>query len=103
MARCIDCRYYPWKPEADPSVLPEIACFGDTVRKWTIDAIRRDNSCPYYEARRTVSPQNFPQFIDGADFKIHELRAKAKELDIPGVFGMKKAELVDAINDMLKG
>lgn len=52
MARCIDCRHYPWRPEADPQYLPAHKCAPQlTAKRWTRESARAERHCPWFAPR----------------------------------------------------
>lgn len=55
MARCMDCARFPWKPDADFSMLPPIHCAKELgPRQWTRETAMLEHNCLYYEGPKAV-------------------------------------------------
>lgn len=52
MARCIDCRHYPWQADADPQYLPAHRCAPQLrAQRWTRESARAQRHCPWFAPR----------------------------------------------------
>lgn len=52
VARCVDCRFYPWVPEAEPDLLPAHRCHPDLpMMRWTEETRDMKRDCEYFQAR----------------------------------------------------
>ncbi|NPV44810.1 MAG: hypothetical protein HPY70_12685 [Firmicutes bacterium] len=48
--RCKDCRWYPWVPEADPSMLPAHRCHPSLpFKRWTPYSAEQERHCSFFE------------------------------------------------------
>lgn len=108
MAKCINCEHYPWKPDADPGMMPPMQCHSKLdARKWTTDSANSEHSCLFYKGPVDGLPSE--PFVGGegvgkpfvaTEASYPELTEKAKELGIPFV-GVKKEVLVSEIEALL--
>jgi len=47
--RCIDCKWYPWVPEADPTMLPAHRCHPSLpFKRWTPYSAEQDRDCAFF-------------------------------------------------------
>ncbi|ADD02645.1 hypothetical protein TthWC1_1555 [Thermoanaerobacter thermohydrosulfuricus WC1] len=48
--RCIDCKWYPWVLESDPTMLPAHRCHPSLpFKRWTPYSVKQDWECPFFE------------------------------------------------------
>lgn len=48
--RCKDCKWYPWAPGADPSMLPAHRCHPSLpFRRWTSASIEQERNCEFFK------------------------------------------------------
>lgn len=55
--RCKDCKWYPWAPGADPSMLPAHRCHPSLpFKRWTAVSLEQERTCPFFEPSLKPEP-----------------------------------------------
>jgi hypothetical protein len=61
-AKCRDCVWFPWKPDAVVSMLPPMKCHEKLEpRRWTEESAELEHDCPYFKSKESETEKKKEQ------------------------------------------